>query len=854
LLFFLDCSRRLKPHNKYKPNRGEKMKNAKTKIATIALIIVLLLTLLTISSSIVHATDRDTYAFLAVAPNPIGVGQTALITMWLDKTPPVDAEGWSIVYEGFKVDVTKPDGSKESLGPYKSDPVGTKWTQYTPDQVGAYIFQFSFPGQTIIGYMYGSTVSSENYFKPSTSPEVELTVQEDPIAAYPSTPLPGPNRYWERSIDAQNRDWWSISGNWLGCAGPWYGYYNATGTFNPYSKAPNTAHIVWTKPIAFGGLVGGQFGDTGYYTGLSYEPKFQPPVIMNGRLYYNLPLSNNPNDGGCVCVDLRTGEELWWQDIVIHRGQLYDYETPNQHGVIPYLWKLGSTYEAYDPVSGELIYTIANATFVRRKCQDMLSPLGDLLVYIIDGNGDWLAMWNSSRIPQLLLGSSGTNAWQWRPVGKTVDWQNGIQWNVSIPDVPPGVEITRISQDIILATFDVMTGSEPVIRVIGYSAKTGEQLWSFDIPTFKTFPWPFNFSPIMDGVFTYFKQETLQTYGYDVYTGKQIWGPTEPYENAWSMFYASWCGGGPMSPVTAYGKLYATTYDGRIHCHDLNSGEELWNYYTGNSGFETPYGHWPLYGSVTVADGKVYAPTNEHSPTDPMWRGSRLHCVNAETGEGIWSLLGWMVAPAIADGYLVVCNYYDQDIYCIGKGSSRTTVTAPDISATLGSSVVIRGTVTDESPGTKEGIGAVHFPNGVPAIADEYMTEWMEYLYMQQPCPDYFEGVEVKLETLDPNGNFYEIGTVTSDASGMFKLMWEPPVPGEYTIIATFEGSGSYWSSYAETAIGVTEAPSPGEPIQPEPTEPAEAPLITIEMAILLAAIVIAIAVLAGFYIIRKRK
>jgi hypothetical protein len=63
----------------------------------------------------------------------------------------------------------------------------------------------------------------------------------------------------------------------------------------------------------------------------------------------------------------------------------------------------------------------------------------------------------------------------------------------------------------------------------------------------------------------------------------------------------------------------------------------------------------------------------------------------------------------------------------------------------------------------------------------------------------------VKLETLDPNNNFYEIGTVTSDASGMFKLMWQPPVPGEYTIIATFEGSASYYRSYAETAMGVTE-------------------------------------------------
>jgi hypothetical protein len=85
----------------------------------------------------------------------------------------------------------------------------------------------------------------------------------------------------------------------------------------------------------------------------------------------------------------------------------------------------------------------------------------------------------------------------------------------------------------------------------------------------------------------------------------------------------------------------------------------------------------------------------------------------------------------------------------------------------------------------------------------------------------------------------------------MFKLMWEPPVPGEYAIIATFEGSESYFTSSAETAIGVEEAPSPGAPIEPEPTE---TPLITTEFAIIVSAIIVALAVIAGIWIISKRK
>jgi hypothetical protein len=171
-----------------------------------------------------------------------------------------------------------------------------------------------------------------------------------------------------------------------------------------------------------------------------------------------------------------------------------------------------------------------------------------------------------------------------------------------------------------------------------------------------------------------------------------------------------------------------------------------------------------------------------------------------------------------ADGYLAYYNYYDNQIYAIGKGPSATTVEAPLNAITVGDSVVIRGTVTDQSPGAKQRVQTGVF-NMVPAVSDASMGPWMEYIYMQKPMPTNATGVEVKLQTLDPNGNFYDIGTVTTDSSGMFKLLWKPPVAGEYTIIAAFAGSESYWQSYAETALGVTEAPA----TTPGPTPPPAA-------------------------------
>ena len=81
------------------------------------------------------------------------------------------------------------------------------------------------------------------------------------------------------------------------------------------------------------------------------------------------------------------------------------------------------------------------------------------------------------------------------------------------------------------------------------------------------------------------------------------------------------------------------------------------------------------------------------------------------------------------------------------------------------------------------------------------MTPWMEYLYMQKPVPTDATGVEVTLDVLDSNGNYRNIGTATSDANGFYNFAWMPNIPGKYTLYATFDGSGSYWASCAETAF-----------------------------------------------------
>jgi hypothetical protein len=833
-----------------------KVQSNKIKTATIALILTLTVApfITYVPTVNAYAFNFNTFAFLTVSPNPIGVGQTALIIMWLDKMPPLGVQGsWDASWADFTVEVTKPDGNTQTLGPFSSDPVGSRFATYVPDQLGTYTFQMSFPGQAVPAY--------DAYYEPSTSPKVELTVQQEPIQEYPPAELP--TDYWQRPIEAENRDWYTFSGNWLGTSKQTFGAsaYNSStngdtsGTFNPYTKAPNTAHIVWTKPLIFGGLIGGEFGGTGtssYYTGREYESKFTPPIIMQGRLYYNQLIGATAHSAvrysaGVHCIDIRTGEELWFKnDTLITNGQIYNYKSPNQYGGIPYLWDMsGSTWHMYDAFTGEWILDIANAT----RGTIVMSPVGDMLVYILNGNQNWLAMWNSSAIPAMLGGPTGTEAWQWRPpVGSTLDWNDGIQWNVTVPDVPGSQRLTLIGSDVIFA---VASSPEGFARAaswqmeVAYDQHTGEQLWVEN----RTFPtatttWGLN-AYMAEGVLVEFIASTMEWYGYDAYTGEKLWGPTEPYTSSWGMYQSGAC--------IAYGKLLAQVLPG-VYAYDLNTGEQLWDFPAPSSGLETAYGIYPFQqGGFTIADGKLYT-GDTHSHTEPLYRGAKLFAIDTDTGKQVWNISfwrsGWNNPPVIADGYLLANNGYDNQIYCFGKGLTATTVTASSKVIKKGDTVLIEGTVTDQSPGnTCLGIPAA----GTPAIADEDMTEWMEYLYMQKSCPMEVNGVPVKLEAFGSDGSYIEIGTITSNSYGDFAIEWTPPDEEMYTIMATFDGSNSYWRSYDATYLSVGPAAAPSGPIQPEePT--AAAPFITTEVAIIIAVVVIAVICLVAFWVIRKRK
>ena len=131
------------------------------------------------------------------------------------------------------------------------------------------------------------------------------------------------------------------------------------------------------------------------------------------------------------------------------------------------------------------------------------------------------------------------------------------------------------------------------------------------------------------------------------------------------------------------------------------------------------------------------------------------------------------------------------------------------------------------------------------------MANWMEYIYEQQPMPTNATGVTVNLDIIDANGNYRNIGSATTDLSGKFSYAWKPDITGKYTIIASFAGSNSYGSSFAESAFQVDQAPQATPTSEPLTEKPMTDTYVLGTGIAIIAAIAIVGAILA--MLVKKR-
>jgi hypothetical protein len=373
------------------------MQTSKNKTTTNAIALLLTLTIavtlvaLPVANAHTPAWSIPTYCFTAVTNSVIGVNQQLTIIYWLNAVPPT-AEGAYGDRWTFTVEITKSDASKETLGPFTSDPVGSGWTSYTPTEVGNYSVVTKFAEHKVtgtpvppMGFTRGGDAWINDTFLASTSDPVYFTVQQEPIQGWAEPPLPT-NSYWTLPVNSMNRGWSSIVGNWLAGAAQNVGPTTSFG----YGTGPESAHIMWATPMWSGGIMDARFGDIGYQT-MHYEGLgFAPPIILDGKIYYNV--QSNPKRGW-YCLDLYTGKTLYYHNTTgpvtgggtptmvggmwdahgtitgesLAFGQIYDYESANQHGGFPYLWSTTApgepnTWMMFDAYSGDYICKIANVT------------------------------------------------------------------------------------------------------------------------------------------------------------------------------------------------------------------------------------------------------------------------------------------------------------------------------------------------------------------------------------------------------------------------------------------------------------------------------------------------------------
>jgi PQQ-like domain len=838
--------------------------NKKTMTFVITSILLLTITsqMLLIPSSNAHTPGWTipSFAYVSVAPTPVGVGQTVQVYMWVDTPLPNAVITNDIRRHGYTLTITKPDGSVVTQNwDLITDTTGVQFYSYTPDQIGTYAIKFNYAGQN-----YTWSGDYLNDFFGAANATTTLTVQQDPLPI-PISTYPLPTEYWTRPIEGQNTVWYTIASNWLNAP---YIRTGATSTggagwgrFQPDGIGPESSHVMWTKSIQYGGVVGGNStavsGET-YYMGGSYQVRFSNAIVMQGTLFYQEPYGNSGAGGDIVAVDLTTGQELWrvnstatGTSIVPSLGYLYSFETGNQHGVLPdglliapvTVTGQGTVWRAYDPRTGVL--TSMNITNVPSgsasgnlspssgSTASIGGPLGEYLIYSLTNLGTttnikyYLSQWNSSNVIGTNF-SNGVGTWYSGTANASAN--SAYDWNISIPSLKGQWSIFRdVLYNNLLLLLQGSFGTGPrtngggvnVTAISLNPATRGQVLWSKYYA-----PAPNNVTRALvavdatAGTFVTEDKETLEINGFSLADGSHLW-TTGPVVTEWDTLR--------RDTLSAYGRLYASGYDGILYCYDDKTGDLLWTYGNGgvgNSTYEglgTAYGHMPMFVDV-IADGKVYLGTTEHSPNSPFYKDVRYRCVNATDGTEIWTLTGWgtgMYVGAndiVADGYFVYLNCYDMQVYSVGKGPSQMTVTAPDVSVALGSSISIKGTITDISAGTTQQTQAARFPNGVAAVSDASQKLWMEYVYMQKPRPTNTIGVPVTINVVDSNGNYREIGATTSDADGYFSLNWKPDITGQYTVYASFAGSASYWPSHAVTSFAVDPAaatPAPtAAPIQ----------------------------------------
>jgi len=839
-----------------------------------------------------------------VSPDPIGVGQTEQVIFGLWNIPAVLTGTFNGINTGeyggwgaFQIIATAPNGTQSvNVGPPNTLTAssGASTLTFVPDTAGVWSVTCNWLGEldvnTTLSTAPGATY---NLYWTPMSVTLNFTVQQAPIAGFTEAPIPLRTQQWTMPICAENTAWNVLDGPWL------YESYNASSKFNPYTYAPDSAHILWQWNCGpeMGGNVGGDYGpqDFKWYNTWGNNPYTQMGEwyveAINGYLYYDIYSNTGTvieNYSAIQCRSITTGQVVWtvpgWEDA----AQICNYRNENIKYPITMLWDMGGTsWFCYEGNTGREQFQISGAFAVGSGASNSIiqGPVypfaatdngfdggGSLFVYQTGtnayNNGTWIVKWDSNQFFQVVTAQNGEFIWPGTlAVGGTYPWVDGIDWNRTVINAP-GASYKEcgdaLNGDTTLLMERGSSGSYTPVLINGVltalpwttlmwavDQNDGSLIWSssFTAPSYSD--WgaePVNLQEVQSGVFTTWAPDNGSVVGFSEYTGKQVWITQITTNSYGNIAINANYGFESQIGVVGYGNLYIAPEANGMICVNMATGAKEWTFNTLPGGLIVPEIQFPIASNQgyqnmpCLADGKLFFTTGKEHETNPYWQDEVLYCINATTGTLLWNETGDWGVEVIADGMLYGVNPYFGTAGVIARGPTQTTVTAPNTAIAVGTPCELRGTILDQSPALLN----------TPAVSDACMSGWMAYKLMDQVEPSNAAGVPIVITAVDPNGNFIPIATVTSDVTGNFHYTWTPPdVPGTYVITATMDATNSYYGSNAETsAVVVGAAPSSAAPTA-TPTSVAD--MYFVPAIAGLFVLIIVVAIVLALLMLRKR-
>jgi len=562
---------------------------------------------------------------------------------------------------------------------------------------------------------------------------------------------------------------------------------------------------------------------------------------------------NTPNAYGSI------GPYIWTT------GSLTPAETGGS-----FVYSTGTQFNLYSCTTGQYVMSIVNGTSLQGLHEDVNgnllgyyinSTVGTMTFWndawyqlsydpITGASGPQVPLLNSTltiasgdrylcefNFTKALWNSAGNN-WEWtQRLNQVLNFNLGCTWAEKIPTtldgkaINPalnwGVKVSYTGSEAILMSYlspggywqngwDVICAMNTNHAGILGLVSSGAVTWmkNFTYPTVQSLlPWTrgdVQGPEYVSGNLILYGLNQMTIDAINCQTGAVAWSTkvTTPYGdgkgNPYDEVAASLC-----KYLNINGQIIIGAFGGDIWDVNATNGNTIWYTNTttlmGPPGIETPYDVWPIWSAQVSAcmDNNVVYLNICHEYNPPMFHGAQVLAINMTNGALVWKELSFpTMPPQISSGVLTMLNGYDNQVYAYGKGPSATTVNAQ----AWGDQVAISGSVTDVSAGATQSAVAKNYPNGLPCVSDASQSQFMEHVYQYQVMPSNATGVQVTISVLDSNGNFRDVGTTTSDASGFFSFMWKPDIPGTFTVYASFAGSNSYYGSSAEAVAYAHEA------------------------------------------------